>query len=87
MLARNIRIFHTEVDILALSPKNDLCIFEVKSARLDLNFQSLISEKQKTRLKNVCLQLTECSQLPVRAHLLAVLSDDKIETFKDFLAD
>jgi Holliday junction resolvase-like predicted endonuclease len=71
-LAHNLRLFHTEIDALFLSPDGELIILEVKTQHYDPSWQPVISDRQRLRLRGVLETLTACAFGPVRAHLIMV---------------
>jgi len=90
VLAANIRIFNTEIDLFCLSPAGELVVVEVKSQRFEGAWQPLVSEKQRQRIAALLELLMGCSGRSARAHLVAVnqsSAPQEIEIFEDFLAD
>ncbi len=84
----NLRLNFGEVDLLFISPEEELTLVEVKSVRSDdISFRPLIGPDQRRRLKRVFESLCSTSKRPVRIHLAAVNQQGKIFVYHDFLSD
>lgn len=87
LVAKNLRLLFTELDLLFLSPRKELVVVEVKSVSDQRRaWGRLISQDQLRRLKKAYYHLQSSSPLAVRVHFAAVNHEDEVTVFEDFLA-
>ena len=77
LVFKNKKINNTEIDLL-LKKNKTLYLFEVKSDNL-WRIEQPLNSKQKERLKEVALKISESYQCSVRLILALVKKDQKVE--------
>ena len=87
LVAARLPLVFAEIDLVFLSPQDEIILVEVKSVRArEMIFLPPVKNKQKNRLRKALMRWSEAIDKTVRLHLAAVNHDGEIITFFDFLA-
>lgn len=81
-LAANQRVHRVEIDLIVRSPKDEICLIEVKSLQSEAYVERRVTPAQMRRIRFVLRALLE-RNLSARAHLVFV-GKVQIEFVEDF---